>query len=58
MSDRYAITGLGAVSSIGVGVPDFLKGLQNGRCGISPLERFDPCCKDITQSFDIKDFKL
>ena len=33
---RVAVTGLGPVSSIGIGVPAFTEGLRDGRSGISP----------------------
>jgi 3-oxoacyl-[acyl-carrier-protein] synthase II len=36
------VTGLGAVSSLGVGVPALWDGLVAGRCGIRPLTRLDP----------------
>jgi 3-oxoacyl-[acyl-carrier-protein] synthase II len=36
------VTGLGPVSSIGIGVRDFCAGLRAGRSGISPIRSFDP----------------
>jgi 3-oxoacyl-[acyl-carrier-protein] synthase II len=38
---RVVVTGLGAVTSIGVSVPDFWKNLLAGTCGIRPLSLFD-----------------
>ena len=38
---RVVVTGLGAVTSIGVNVPDFWKNLLAGTCGIRPLSLFD-----------------
>jgi len=41
------ITGLGAVSSLGVGVPALWEGLLSGRCGIGPLTRVDAAAHRI-----------
>ncbi|WP_326640843.1 beta-ketoacyl-[acyl-carrier-protein] synthase family protein [Streptosporangium sp. NBC_01755] len=38
---RVVITGLGVVTSIGVGVSDFLAGLRSGRSGVKPITSFD-----------------
>ncbi len=39
---RVVITGLGAVSSIGAGVPAFTRALRAGRSGVRPLDFTDP----------------
>ncbi len=41
MSKRVVITGLGVVSSIGIGWREFWDGLLSGRSGISPVSAFD-----------------
>ena len=38
---RVAVTGIGAVTSIGSNVPEFWKNLLEGRCGIGPVTLFD-----------------
>lgn len=38
---RVVITGLGPVSSIGIGATAFETGLREGRCGSSPIASFD-----------------
>ncbi|MEU3712662.1 beta-ketoacyl-[acyl-carrier-protein] synthase family protein [Streptomyces catenulae] len=38
---RVVITGLGTVSSIGLGVTAFLDGLRSGRSGVKPITAFD-----------------
>lgn len=38
---RVVITGLGPVSSIGIGVADFAAGLAAGASGVSPISAFD-----------------
>ncbi|MBA2487476.1 MAG: beta-ketoacyl-ACP synthase II [Nitrospira sp.] len=42
MPTRVVITGLGVVSSIGIGVPQFWKAALEGRSGISAITSFDP----------------
>src|SRR2546430_250494 len=39
---RVVITGLGPVSSIGIGVAEFEASLRQGRSGISRITSFDP----------------
>ncbi|HXX58879.1 MAG TPA: beta-ketoacyl synthase N-terminal-like domain-containing protein, partial [Thermodesulfovibrionales bacterium] len=41
MNKRVVITGLGVVSSIGIGWKEFWNGLIEGRSGISPVSSFD-----------------
>jgi 3-oxoacyl-[acyl-carrier-protein] synthase II len=41
MSGRICITGLGVVSSIGIGKEEFLSSLRNGRSGIDEIKEFD-----------------
>lgn len=44
---RVAVTGLGAVSSLGIGSAEFTEGIKEGRSGIRPISTFDtagfPC---------------
>ena len=42
MRKRVVITGMGAVTPIGVGLVQFWEGLLEGRCGIGPITQFDP----------------
>lgn len=42
MPTRVVITGLGVVSPIGIGVPQFWKAALEGRSGISAITSFDP----------------
>jgi 3-oxoacyl-[acyl-carrier-protein] synthase II len=42
MSSRVVITGLGVVSSIGIGVSEFWKAALTGRSGITAIQSFDP----------------
>ena len=42
MTSRVVITGLGVVSSIGIGVSEFWKSALAGRSGITPIQSFEP----------------
>ncbi|MBM4351061.1 MAG: beta-ketoacyl-[acyl-carrier-protein] synthase family protein [Deltaproteobacteria bacterium] len=41
MADRICITGIGVVSSIGIGKEEFLSSLKSGRSGIDEIKTFD-----------------
>jgi 3-oxoacyl-(acyl-carrier-protein) synthase len=61
MNDRICITGIGVVSSIGIGKEEFLSSLRNGRSGIEEIKAFDAqfsCSKEagMVQSFHPKDY--
>jgi len=38
---RVVLTGLGVVSSIGIGVDEYTEGIRSGRSGVSPISAFD-----------------
>ena len=61
MSDRICITGVGIVSSIGIGKEECLSSLKNGRSGIGEIKEFDthfsPSKKGgVIRSFHPRDF--
>lgn len=41
MSEKICITGMGIVSSIGIGKEEFLSSIRNGRSGIEEIKAFD-----------------
>ncbi|MFI9629747.1 beta-ketoacyl-[acyl-carrier-protein] synthase family protein [Streptomyces sp. NPDC052042] len=53
---RVVITGLGAVSSIGVGVGEFLPGLRSGRSAAKPITAFDTTGYEHAIGCEIADF--
>ena len=53
---RVVITGLGVVSSIGIGKDEFWKNLIAGTSGISEVERFDTSGFPIHKAGEVKDF--
>lgn len=54
---RVVVTGLGVVSSIGIGVGDFWKNLIAGKSGISEIESFDTSAYPIHKGGEVKNFK-
>ena len=51
------MTGIGVVSSIGIGKKDFWKNLIAGRSGINEVERFDTSLFPTHRAGEVKDFK-
>ena len=58
MRRRVAVTGLGAVTPIGVDVKSFWQGLRDGALGIGPITRFDPEPFACRVAAEVKDFDL
>src|SRR5574338_699684 len=56
--DRIVITGLGAVSAVGIGKEAFWEGLISGRSGISPIESFDTSRYRTHLGGEVKNFQL
>ena len=57
-SARVVITGLGAVSPLGLTVGDMWDGLCAGRCGISKITTFDPAGFDCQLAGQVPDYKI
>ena len=53
---RVVITGLGVVSSIGIGVDAFTAAVKAGRSGVSPIESFDAGGYEKRNAGEVKDF--
>ncbi|MFY1691566.1 beta-ketoacyl-[acyl-carrier-protein] synthase family protein [Plantactinospora sp. WMMB782] len=53
---RVVVTGLGVVTSIGIGVEDFLAGLRAGRSGVKPITAFDTTGFAYANGCEISDF--
>ncbi|MFC4014147.1 beta-ketoacyl-[acyl-carrier-protein] synthase family protein [Nonomuraea purpurea] len=54
---RVVVTGLGPVSSIGIGVAAFLSALRAGRSGISPIAGFDASGFPHRHAGEVRDFR-
>jgi len=57
-SSRVAVTGLGAVSPLGLTVSDMWEGLLAGRCGISEITAFDPVGFSCKLAGQVPDYKI
>ncbi|WP_018719850.1 beta-ketoacyl-[acyl-carrier-protein] synthase family protein [Salinispora fenicalii] len=55
--NRVVVTGLGPVSSIGIGVSAFTDGLRTGRSGISPISSFDASGFPHRNAGEVPDFQ-
>lgn len=51
-----AITGLGAVTPIGIGHEVFWQGLMAGRCGIGAVRAFDTVGLPVKKAYEVADF--
>jgi 3-oxoacyl-[acyl-carrier-protein] synthase II len=56
MKRRVVITGMGSVSSLGIGNHKLWDGIKNGRCGISRIEKVDVSDLPTKVGAEIKDF--
>jgi 3-oxoacyl-[acyl-carrier-protein] synthase II len=54
---RVVVTGLGPVSSIGIGADAFCQGLRAGRSGISPITSFDTTGFPHVRAGEVHDFR-
>lgn len=54
---RVFITGVGVISSIGLGRAEFFKSLAEGKSGISPVESFDAAALGRDVAGEIKNFR-
>jgi 3-oxoacyl-[acyl-carrier-protein] synthase II len=55
---RVVVTGLGAVTPLGVGVPEFWDGLKKGRSGAARLALFDPSEYPVTFGCEVKGYEV
>jgi len=53
---RVVITGLGAVTPLGLDVAQFCESLRAGRCGIGPLETVDSTSLRFKNGAEVRDF--
>ncbi|MFF4412783.1 beta-ketoacyl-[acyl-carrier-protein] synthase family protein [Streptosporangium sp. NPDC001559] len=54
---RVVVSGVGVISSIGVGVEEFTEGLREGRSGVSPITAFDTTGFAHVNGCEVRDFK-
>ena len=56
MSRRVAVTGVGLLSSVGIGTEETWLAIRNGQCGIGPITQFDPAAFACRIAGEVKDF--
>lgn len=56
MSNQVVVTGLGAVTPIGIGKDEFLDGLKNGKNGIEKITKFDCSGYSCQIAGEVKNF--
>jgi len=53
---RVVITGLGAITPIGIGVEDYFKSLKEGKSGVAKIDKFDTENLSTKIAAEVKDF--
>ena len=53
---RVVITGLGAVTPLGLNASDSWQAVQEGRCGIGPITQYDPAEQRVKLAAEVKGF--
>ncbi|MGN0166734.1 MAG: beta-ketoacyl-ACP synthase II [Acetatifactor sp.] len=57
MARRVVVTGMGAVTPIGIGVEEFWKGIREEKTGFAPITRFDTTDYKCKLAAEVKDFQ-
>ena len=56
MSKRVVVTGMGAITPIGLNVEEFWEGIKRGKTGFAPITRFDASEYRCKLAAEVKDF--
>ena len=56
MSRRVVVTGMGAITPIGLGVDEFWAGVKQGKTGFAPITKFDASEYKCKIAAEVKDF--
>lgn len=56
MWQRVVVTGMGAITPLGLDVPSFWEGLQSGRNGVATITSFDPTGQPVRFAAEVKGF--
>lgn len=56
MTQRVVITGMGIISPLGNDIDTFWNNLLQGKCGIGPIDRFDPAAFKVKLAAQVRDF--
>ncbi len=55
-SKRVVVTGIGAVTPVGIGIENYWSGLMSGTSGVGRISLFDPEAFDVQIAAEVKDF--
>ena len=55
-NNRLVVTGMGAVTPIGIGVAEYWKNLTEGKCGVGTITRFATEDLPVKIAAEVKDF--
>ena len=58
MEKRVVITGMGAITPIGLGVENYWEGIKAGKIGFGPITRFDTTDYKAKLAAEVKDFQI
>lgn len=58
MDAKVVVTGMGAVTPIGIGVEQYWNNLIKGRCGVGAITQFDPGNLAVRIAAEVKDFHV
>ena len=53
---RVVITGIGAVTPLGLTITESWAGLRAGKCGIGPITQYDPAAQKVKLAAEVKGF--
>ena len=53
---RVVVTGMGAITPIGLGVDNYWEGIKNGKIGFGPITKFDTTDFKVKIAAEVKDF--
>jgi 3-oxoacyl-[acyl-carrier-protein] synthase II len=56
MKRRVVITGIGAVTPIGLTARESWQAVKDGACGIGPIQSYDPAGQKVTLAAEVKNF--
>ncbi len=57
-SARVVVTGLGAISPLGLSAEEMWAGLSEGRCGIAPIRAFDPTSLGCALAGEVPEYRI
>ena len=53
---RVVITGLGAITPVGLTAEESWQAVKDGVCGVAPITQFEPAGQKVTLAAEVKGF--